>query len=152
LAYAVGILATVYHFANGLWNFLISWGITVGKKAQRVSGFICLTIGLALLAIGFSALGAFYFSDPNLKETPQCVQTAETKPTAQQVDKTDPNSAFGIADPAKAPIPVSISNNTQTNESSPNTAESPKATFSQLAPATQNTKPTESPPAPEKKP
>lgn len=62
LAYAVGILATVYHFANGLWNFFISWGITVGKNAQRVSGAVCATIGFVVLGIGLSALWAFYSS------------------------------------------------------------------------------------------
>jgi succinate dehydrogenase / fumarate reductase, cytochrome b subunit len=65
IAYFVGILATVYHFANGLWNFLISWGITIGKKAQTVSGYICGSIGLIVFAIGCSALWAFCSSLPN---------------------------------------------------------------------------------------
>ncbi|MDJ0625541.1 MAG: hypothetical protein QNJ31_04150 [Candidatus Caenarcaniphilales bacterium] len=60
IAYAVGIAATVYHFANGLWNFFISWGITVGKQAQKVSGVICFFIGIIVLVIGMSALWAFY--------------------------------------------------------------------------------------------
>ncbi|MDX1920935.1 MAG: succinate dehydrogenase cytochrome b558 subunit [Candidatus Caenarcaniphilales bacterium] len=62
IAYTVGIAATVYHFANGLWNFFISWGITVGKNAQRVSAVICTTIGFVVLGIGMSALWAFYSS------------------------------------------------------------------------------------------
>lgn len=64
IAYLIGIVATVYHFANGLWNFFISWGITVGKKAQKVSAAICALIGFALLGIGVSALWAFYSSPP----------------------------------------------------------------------------------------
>jgi|688.fasta_scaffold03744_8 succinate dehydrogenase / fumarate reductase cytochrome b subunit len=64
IAYFIGIAATVYHFANGLWNFLISWGITVGKNAQKVSGIVCLAIGLTVFGIGLSALWTFYTSVP----------------------------------------------------------------------------------------
>ncbi|MBK8269636.1 MAG: hypothetical protein IPK83_15585 [Planctomycetes bacterium] len=31
--YIIGLAAACYHFANGLWTFCISWGITVGAKA-----------------------------------------------------------------------------------------------------------------------
>jgi succinate dehydrogenase / fumarate reductase, cytochrome b subunit len=65
IAYFIGITATVYHFANGLWNFLISWGLTIGKNAQTVSGYVCAFIGLIVLIIGYSALWAFYSSVPN---------------------------------------------------------------------------------------
>ncbi len=64
IAYLIGITATVYHFANGLWNFFISWGITVGKKAQKVSAVACSLIGFVLLGIGLSALWAFYSAPP----------------------------------------------------------------------------------------
>lgn len=42
--YFVGIIMVVFHFANGLWSFLVTWGVTVGPKAQRVSS--ALTMGL----------------------------------------------------------------------------------------------------------
>ncbi len=82
IAYAVGIAATVYHFANGLWNFFISWGITVGKKSQRFSAVLCGIIGIAVLGIGMSALWAFYSSKPAAQT--ELVQKAETTP-----DKAD---------------------------------------------------------------
>lgn len=59
LMYIVGITATVVHFANGIWGFLIHWGITVGPKAQRISSYICAGMGLTLLYIGIDALFAF---------------------------------------------------------------------------------------------
>jgi len=65
LAYFVGITAIVYHFANGLWNFLISWGITVGGKAQKNSAIVCGGLGLIVWVIGMSALWAFFSSEPS---------------------------------------------------------------------------------------
>lgn len=42
--YMVGVVSVAFHFANGLWSFLVTWGITVGRTAQRISG--ALTMGL----------------------------------------------------------------------------------------------------------
>jgi len=37
MAYLVGLLASVFHFTNGLWGFCASWGITVTRAAARRS-------------------------------------------------------------------------------------------------------------------
>lgn len=57
--YLLGIAASVFHFANGVWSFLVHWGITVGPKSQQISGYICAGVGALLLYIGFDALFAF---------------------------------------------------------------------------------------------
>jgi succinate dehydrogenase / fumarate reductase cytochrome b subunit len=57
--YIIGITAAVYHFANGLWGFLIHWGITVGPRAQRASAWACAALGVGLYAIGLAGLYAF---------------------------------------------------------------------------------------------
>ena len=54
--YLVGLTAVMFHFANGLWGFLISWGVTVGPKSQRVSAVLCAGVGLALYVIGVNSL------------------------------------------------------------------------------------------------
>ncbi|MBI2645432.1 MAG: succinate dehydrogenase cytochrome b558 subunit [Deltaproteobacteria bacterium] len=59
LFYIVGISATVFHFTNGIWSFLVHWGITVGPKSQRIAGYVCAGLGVALLYIGLDALWAF---------------------------------------------------------------------------------------------
>ncbi len=58
--YLIGIACAVYHFANGLWNIGIHWGLTIGPKAQQVSGLVCGALGATLLAIGYASLFAFY--------------------------------------------------------------------------------------------
>lgn len=57
--YVIGITATVWHLANGLWLFLVDWGIIIGARAQRVTGYVCLAVGVVLLAVGLNAAYAF---------------------------------------------------------------------------------------------
>jgi len=57
--YVIGILATFAHFANGLWSLLISWGITIGVRAQRVTAYLCLILFMILAVVGLNALRAF---------------------------------------------------------------------------------------------
>lgn len=54
--YLVGLAAVMFHFANGLWGFFISWGLTVGPRAQKISGLICASVGLILFAAGAASL------------------------------------------------------------------------------------------------
>ncbi|WP_369902385.1 succinate dehydrogenase cytochrome b558 subunit [Bacillus manliponensis] len=62
--YLVGVISTIFHFANGLWTFFISWGITVSPRSQRISTFVTIGIFLALSYVGVSSLLAFI--DPQL--------------------------------------------------------------------------------------
>ena len=59
IIYIVGITATVWHFANGIWLFLVDWGITIGERAQRLAGYACIAFGVVLLAVGLNAAVAF---------------------------------------------------------------------------------------------
>ena len=59
LVYMVGIISTVWHFANGIWLFLVDWGITIGERAQRLTGYACIAFGVVLLLVGINAAVAF---------------------------------------------------------------------------------------------
>ncbi|HTG94520.1 MAG TPA: succinate dehydrogenase cytochrome b558 subunit [Pyrinomonadaceae bacterium] len=59
LIYMVGIISTVWHFANGIWLFLVDWGITIGERAQRLTGYACIAFGVVLLLVGVNAAVAF---------------------------------------------------------------------------------------------
>ena len=52
----IGLAATVFHFTNGMWNFLIKWGITVGPESQRWSLAICTVVGWAMFFWGAAAI------------------------------------------------------------------------------------------------
>ncbi|MDE0582301.1 succinate dehydrogenase cytochrome b558 subunit [Planococcus sp. A6] len=57
--YVVGVLSATFHFANGLWSFFVTWGITVSAKAQRYSTYFTLLVFIVLSIIGIRALFAF---------------------------------------------------------------------------------------------
>lgn len=59
IIYIIGITATVWHFANGLWLFAVDWGIVIGARAQRLAGYACIAFGILLLAVGLNAMVAF---------------------------------------------------------------------------------------------
>jgi succinate dehydrogenase / fumarate reductase cytochrome b subunit len=56
--YLVGVLACVYHFANGVWTAGITWGIWISPKAQRWATYVCTAGGIGLILVGLSALYA----------------------------------------------------------------------------------------------
>lgn len=56
---ALGVLAAAFHFANGLWTFLIVWGVTVGAKAQKYASVVCYAIGLVILVFGLDSFRGF---------------------------------------------------------------------------------------------
>lgn len=57
--YALGILASVFHLANGIWTSLITWGITIRPRSQRVAGYVCSVFGVVLALAGMGALNGF---------------------------------------------------------------------------------------------
>ena len=59
IIYLIGITATVWHLANGIWLFLVDWGITIGERAQRLTGYACIGFGVFLLLVGINAAVAF---------------------------------------------------------------------------------------------
>jgi len=54
--YAVGMLSCVYHLANGLWTFGITWGIWTTPRAQRRANWLSVILGCGLAVVGLSAL------------------------------------------------------------------------------------------------
>ena len=63
--YAVGIIASVYHLANGIWTALITWGITIRPRSQRAAGYVCAAVGVLVGALGLGALTGFKTFDVN---------------------------------------------------------------------------------------
>lgn len=57
--YTLFVFAACYHAFNGLWSFLIKWGITLSQKSQR--WMIKISTGLMIL-IGFLGLAAIWLT------------------------------------------------------------------------------------------
>ncbi|RYG74853.1 succinate dehydrogenase [Lentibacillus lipolyticus] len=59
--YIIGVISTTFHFANGLWSFMVSWGITQSPKSQKIATYATLVVFLAISYIGVRALIQFAY-------------------------------------------------------------------------------------------
>jgi succinate dehydrogenase cytochrome b subunit len=57
ILYAAGMLACVFHLANGIWTMGITWGVWTSPKAQSRALAACAVFGVLLAAVGLGALG-----------------------------------------------------------------------------------------------
>jgi succinate dehydrogenase / fumarate reductase cytochrome b subunit len=57
--YLLGVLAAVFHFTNGLWTFCITWGLTVGVRAQRAARAASMALFVVMYGTAFAILMAF---------------------------------------------------------------------------------------------
>lgn len=64
--YAIGVLACVYHLANGIWTMGITWGAWTTPAAMRRADRWCIGFGVLVALVGLGAIGGFY--DVNVKE------------------------------------------------------------------------------------
>ena len=58
--YMVAIVAASWHFAYGLYLFAAKWGITVGDRARRRFGVVCLAIALLFITVGLVTVRAYF--------------------------------------------------------------------------------------------
>jgi succinate dehydrogenase / fumarate reductase cytochrome b subunit len=71
VVYFIGVVATVYHLANGIWTALITWGITIGRRSQRIAGYFCTALGIIVCLVGLGGLRGL-----------KTLDTSELSPTA----------------------------------------------------------------------
>jgi len=69
--YFVGIIAASWHFAYGLWLFAAKWGLVSGDNGRRKFGYVCLVIGIGMVAIGVATMVAFLTTSP--RDVPQAL-------------------------------------------------------------------------------
>ena len=57
--YIVGILSATFHLSNGLWAFLVSWGITQSPQSQKIATYVTNILFVILSVVGVAAILAF---------------------------------------------------------------------------------------------
>ncbi|SFE69284.1 succinate dehydrogenase cytochrome b558 subunit [Alteribacillus iranensis] len=57
--YIIGVISATFHFANGLWSFFVSWGLTVSPRSQHIMTYVSIVVFVVLSIIGMRALFAF---------------------------------------------------------------------------------------------
>lgn len=69
--YVIGVGATVFHLANGICTFCMTWGITIGRTSQRYTAYAMTTLGAAVFALGIGALNGFLDVQEKVAPTPK---------------------------------------------------------------------------------
>ncbi|SET43589.1 succinate dehydrogenase subunit C [Oceanobacillus limi] len=59
--YIIGVISTVFHFSNGLWGFLVSWGFAQSPRSQKIVTYATLVVFLVVSYIGIRSLITFAY-------------------------------------------------------------------------------------------
>lgn len=59
IVYILGVTATAWHLAYGIWLFAVDWGILIGEKAQKLALYACLGLAVFLSVVGINAAVGF---------------------------------------------------------------------------------------------
>ncbi|MEI3605895.1 succinate dehydrogenase cytochrome b558 subunit [Pseudogracilibacillus sp. SE30717A] len=57
--YIISIIAVVFHLANGLWGFLVSWGIAQSPRSQQIVTYATIAIFFIVSYIGIRTIIQF---------------------------------------------------------------------------------------------
>src|SRR5699024_4773503 len=59
--YAISIISVVFHLANGLWSFAVSWVSAQSPKSQQIVTYVTVEIFLVVSYIGIRSIVQFAF-------------------------------------------------------------------------------------------
>ena len=61
ILYTIFVLAAVFHAFNGLWTFMISWGIVLKMRSQSQAVNVCIGIMILIGFLGLASIWGTYF-------------------------------------------------------------------------------------------
>jgi len=106
VVYVIGMIATCWHFAYGIWLFAAKWGITPGESARKKFGYVCGVVGTALCVMGLVSIFWVRFAQPY---SPYDVMPTQPEgvvaPAPAQYPDTAPSSS-GTYDENGQPVPA----------------------------------------------
>src|SRR6185369_13749993 len=79
ILYAIGVLACVYHLANGLWTMGITWGVWTSPAAQRRANYLCAGFGAILAVAGLGALWGMSSTDIDAAKAVETVRLEQKR-------------------------------------------------------------------------
>jgi len=103
ILFAIGVLACVYHFANGLWTMGITWGVWTSPRAQRWANIPCAAIGVFLAVVGLASLvGMIRAQPPSPGARSPAGHARQALPVQESVFVGRPSEAVQTASEARA--------------------------------------------------
>jgi succinate dehydrogenase / fumarate reductase, cytochrome b subunit len=106
ILYSIGVLACVFHLANGLWTFGITWGLWVTPAAQQRASQFCTVFGVLLAIVGLTATGGFYTLDKDAARKAENallkarIEAGEVDPQSHKIDHSSTNEKEVAKSPA----------------------------------------------------
>lgn len=101
--FAIGVLACVYHFANGLWTMGITWGLWTSARAQRWANIPCAALGVFLAVAGLAALVGMVIAEPPAAGSRRPAHAASVDPAAPRLAAAA--QIAGVADAQRSDAP-----------------------------------------------
>jgi len=91
--YIIGVLACIFHLANGIWTMGITWGVWTSERAQRRALRVCAVFGVLLTVVSGVAL----FGMRSAVNTPEELEAVrqreavmiETKTATGEIEKNE---------------------------------------------------------------
>ena len=80
--YLIGVLASVYHLANGIWTMGITWGVWTSPRARRSANYLAAAVGILLTVVGIGTFAGMITLKP------------ETRPAGSTGKRTSPLGKF----------------------------------------------------------
>src|SRR5699024_438465 len=59
--YIISIICIVFHLANGLWSFCVSWGIAQSPRSQQIVTYATMAVFLIVSYIGIRSIIVFAY-------------------------------------------------------------------------------------------
>lgn len=59
--YTIFVLAATFHAFNGMWTFMISWGVTLSQWSQRLMRYLTVALMLLVTFFGLAAIWLTYW-------------------------------------------------------------------------------------------
>ncbi len=106
--YLIGILACVYHFANGMWTMGITWGLWTSPGGQRRALIVCGILGVLLFGVGVTALVATQVTDPRQAKIMED-RMYEQKSATGEIIPNEHKRSHVEAEPSAAAVPSAAS-------------------------------------------
>lgn len=63
MLYSVLVIAAVYHAFNGLWTFMISWGLTLTNRSQKIMRWVIKILMTIVMFFGLIAAWGTYWTN-----------------------------------------------------------------------------------------
>jgi succinate dehydrogenase / fumarate reductase cytochrome b subunit len=89
ILYTIGLLATVFHLANGVWTAGITWGLWTTRAAQQRAKYVCAVFGVLLAAVGMTALVGMSTVDIDEARAIETVRIEERERQEEQARKLE---------------------------------------------------------------